>query len=199
MTVILIFIFVIVGLNCIPVLTKINSPKLDKVISRMLIYTIITFVIFKTLLVIDYRLKGLYSNFIINLTFIISSLLFFSLIKNSRAKIVKVILLTPLILISLFTLIFGQIKYECKINDTYKIEVSNGGFLSCGENIKIRKSDFGIFEKAIYSESSLCLIGISKIETIRFDKNQAEFLIYHDGKMDSENPYNYKIENKNVW
>ena len=199
MTAILIFIVAIIGLNCIPLLTKTHSSKLEKVISRILIFTTIAFVIFTTLLFNDYRLKGIYSNSIIGLTFIISSLLFFSLVKNSRKKLIKVLLLTPLVLISLFTLIFGQTKYEHRINDMYKIEVSIGGFLACGENIKITKSEFVIFEKAIYYGNSLCLKGINKIETIEFNKEHAEFLIYHDAKMDSENPYKYEIDNKNVW
>jgi len=102
-------------------------------------------------------------------------------------------------MLSIYSLMFGETIYENKINSTYDINTYDGGFLACGESIRITESSFGILEKTIYSESSLCLKGISKIETIEFNKNRADFLIYHDGEMDSENPYNFEITNKNVW
>jgi ABC-2 type transport system permease protein len=88
---------------------------------------------------------------------------------------------------------------EYKINDLYKIEVSRGGFLACGDILKITKSELWIFDKGIYRESSLCLRGINKIETVDFHYNHAEFLIFHNGEWDSENPFRYEIENKNIW
>lgn len=199
MTAVLIFIAVVIGLNCIPLLTKMNSPKMEKAITQILIYTSLVFVIFTLLLFNDYRLKGIYTNWIIGLAFIISNLLFFVLVKNRRKKFIIVLLMTPLTLLSLITLIFGQVIAEYRINDFYKIEVSNGGFLSCGEIIKITKSEFVFFNKEVYYESGLCLRGIDKIETLEFNKNHANFLIYHNGEMDSENPYSYEIKNKNVW
>jgi len=111
----------------------------------------------------------------------------------------RVFLLTPLILLSLYILLFGQVIAEYKINDLYKIEVSRGGFLACGNIIKITKSELGIFDKEIYTESSLCLRDINKIEILEFHSNHAEFLIYHNGEWDSENPFKYEIENKNIW
>nr|WP_319401675.1 hypothetical protein [uncultured Carboxylicivirga sp.] len=199
MEAILIFIIAIVGLNCIPLLIKKQIPKLEKIISRILILTTITSLIFTTLLFIDYRLKGIYSNSIIGLTFIFSCLLFFSIVKYSRKKILKVILLLPLIIVSIYTLLFGETLYEYRINDTYKIETFIGGFLACGENIKMTKSEFGILERSIYRDNNICLKGIYKIESLELNENHLELLIYHDGEMDSENPYSYEIKNKNVW
>lgn len=199
MTAILIFLAIVIGLNCIPLLIKQHNPKLEKIVSRLLILTTILFLIFTTLLFVDYRIKGIYSNSIIGLTFIISCFLFFSIIQNSRKKIFKVILLTPLIIISIYTLLFGETLHETKINDNYKIESFIGGFLACGENIRMTKSEFGIFEKSIYQDNNICIKGIFKLELLDFNENHLELLIYHDGEMDSENPYRYEIENKNVW
>ena len=94
---------------------------------------------------------------------------------------------------------FGRTIYESKIADGYKIQVTTGGLMSCGELIHLTETKLLIFDKKIVYESSLCLQEIERIETIDFDQNSAEFLIYHNGEMDSENPYKYKIENKNVW
>ena len=110
-----------------------------------------------------------------------------------------VFLLLPLIVLGVFTLLFGRTEKEFEINANYKIAVVTGGIMACGELIKITETKFGIFDKEIYHESGLCLQGIRQIKTIKFDKQIAEFLIYHNGKMDSENPYKYEIENKNVW
>jgi hypothetical protein len=199
MTAILIFIAIVIGLNLIPQLTKKKFPKTEKAVTQILILTTGTFLILTILLFNGFKLKGLYSNPIVGVAFILTSLFYFAAVKNTKRKILSVFLLTPLILLSLFTLLFGRKIYEQKIADNIKIEVSTGGILACGELIHITETKFGIFDKEIYYESSLCLREIEQIKTIKFDKVSAEFLIYHDGEMDSENPYHYKIENKNVW
>jgi hypothetical protein len=35
--------------------------------------------------------------------------------------------------------------------------------------------------------------------TLKIDDKHEEILIYHNGKLDSENPYKYEMERKNVW
>jgi len=97
------------------------------------------------------------------------------------------------------TLLLGQLVYEKKIDETNKISVTTGGFLACGEIIHITQTRFGIFDKDVFHIGNLCLIGINKIETVKLDDKHAEFLIYHNGKMDSENPYKYDVERKNGW
>ncbi|GGD36377.1 hypothetical protein GCM10011343_27800 [Flavobacterium orientale] len=89
--------------------------------------------------------------------------------------------------------------YQQKIDETNKISVSTNGFLACGEIINITQTRFGIFDKEVFHSDNLCLIGINKIEIIKFDDKHAEFLIYHNGLNDSENPYKYDLERKNVW
>ena len=199
MTALIIFIGIIICINCIPLLTKTNFPKMENGIVRVLIASTILFLVFSFFEFNGYKLKGLYTYPLIGVTFIIFTLLYFAFFKNTKKKIMTVFLLTPLIVLSVFTLLFGRTEMEFEINDNYRIAVMTGGIMSCGELIKITETKFGIFDKEIYYESKLCLQGISKIETIMFNKQNAEFLIYHNGKMDSENPYKYEIENKNVW
>lgn len=186
-------------LNLIPQLSKNNFQITGKVVIRMLIFTAMALMILTILQFNGFKIKGVYSNSIIGIVFTSASLLYFTVVKNTKRKLLSVLLLMPLILLSLFALFFGRTIYEKEIAADYKIEVSTGGIMSCGELICLTKTMFGIFDKEIYYESSLCLREIERIETIKFNKDAAEFLIYHNGEMDSENPYHYKIENKNIW
>lgn len=200
MTAIIIFLGLIIGLNCIPLLTKTNFPKTKKVIVKMLIVATILFLTFSIFAFNGYRLKGQYTFMVIGLTFIGLTIVYFTLFKNTKLKILTTIfILTPLLLMSIFTLLFGKVLKEFDINDNTKIIVTVGGFLSCGELIYITQTKFGIFDKEVHYESSLCLRGIEKIETIKIDDRHAEFLIYHNTEMDSENPYKYEVERKNSW
>ena len=199
MTALIIFILIVIGLNLIPYLTKRDFPVVEKAINRVLIFSTVAFLVLTALVFCGYKLKGIYSNPIIGVIFITITILYFVLAKSTKKKLFAVVILTPLILISLVTLLFGRTIYESKIAEGYKIQVSTGGLLSCGELINLTESEFFLFEKAIVHENSLCLREIERIETINFDQNSAEFLIYHNGEMDSENPYKYKIENNNVW
>lgn len=200
MAVIIIFIGVIIGLNCIPLLTKTTFPKTENLIVKLLIATTILFLTILIFAFNGYRLKGQYSFLTISLTFIGLTTIYFALFKNTIAKILTTtFLLTPLLVVSIFMLLFGQVLKEFDINDNTKIIVTTGGFLSCGELIYISQTKFGLFDKEVHYESSLCLRGINKIETAKIDDKHAEFLIYHDKTMDSENPYKYDVERKNGW
>jgi len=99
---------------------------------------------------------------------------------------------------SVYSLMFGQTIYENKINDSYYIKTYVGGFLACGESIRITKSTFMIFDKTIY-QNNLCIKGITKIETIDFNDKSADFQIFHDMELDSENPYELNLENEDIW
>lgn len=199
MIVFLIFIVVIVGFNLIPLLTKKRFSILEKTITRLLISVSMIFLASFILKVYGYKLKGLYSNFIIEASFVFISLTYFALIKNTKRKILIVVILTPMIFLSLFTLLFGRTIYEHRVTDNLKIGVSTGGILTCGEHIILTESKFGFFDKEVYHDGTLCLKNINHIETKNFDNDSAVFLIYYDGEWDSENPYFYEIENKNVW
>ena len=185
-------------LNAIPMLTKAHLPKVEQVIVKILIASVILFILFILLQQNDYRIKGIYTFPFVSLTVIVSSLFYFVLFKNTKRKIVTIFLLIPLIIFCILTLIVGQVLHEFKIDDTYNIAVSKGGFLSCGENISITRSALWIFDKEVFSTNNLCLREIYNIETLKLDENHAEFLIYHNGH-ESENPYLYEVERKNSW
>ena len=178
---------------------KKGIPKLRKVIIRILTISTILFIAFKTFDIFGYKLIGKYTFVAITLTLLISILFYFTLIRNTKKKILIAILLTPLIVLSGFLLLFNRIENDFKLNGKYKLIVVSGGLMACGEHIYLTESKFLLFDKDVYHFSDICLRGISKIETIKFDKNQAEFMIYHNEEMDSENPYLHKIENKNYW
>ena len=199
MTVLVIFVLIVIGLNWIPQLTKWNFPKMENVINRMLVLITVTFFVLTVLSFNGYKLKGLYSNLAIGIIFLMTTIIYFALVKNTTRKLITVVILIPLILLSLFTYLFGRTIYESKIADGYKIQVTTGGIMSCGELIHLTERKYLIFDKEIVYQSSLCLREIKRIETINFDQDSAVFLIYHNGEMDSENPYQYKIENKSMW
>ena len=199
MTFILIIFGVLIGLNLIPELIKKEYPKTEKIIARIVFYATLIFLILILLSFVGIRFKGHYTNTIIGLTFLISSLIYFATNKNTKIKIISIVILFPLILLGFYFQFFNQNLGTYKVNDELNIKISEEGFLACGEIIRLTKSRLLIFEKELIYDSNQCLRGINRIETIEFNDKRAEFLIYHNGEMDSENPYRYEIENKNVW
>ena len=199
MIAILIFILTIIGFNLVPGLTKKRFPKTEKLIERLLIYITITFLILIALSFNGIKLKGIYSNLIVGLIFILTSLLYFAINKNTTRKLISIVVLIPLILSSFYFQFFYHNLGRYKVNDDVDIVVSREGFLACGEIIRLTTSKFIIFDQQLIYNSNECLRGIYKVETIEFNKKRARFLIYHSGELDSENPYNYEIKNINVW
>ncbi len=167
MIAIIIFIGLIIGLNCIPLLTKRTFQKTEKAIKKILAASTILFLIFAIFEFSGYRLKGLYTFSIIIWIFNVSTIVYFAVYKNSIKKLITVFLLTPLIVLSILTLLIGQLVYENKIDKTNNISVTTGGFLACGEIIHITQTRFGIFDKDVYHINNICLIGIKKIETVK--------------------------------
>ena len=199
MTSIIIFIGLIIGLNCIPLLTKTTFPTLEKIVLRILIAATMLFLTFGIIGLNGYSLKGFYTFSTISWTFIVSTIAYFVSFKNTKKKILTAVILTPLLVAACLTLILGQLVYERQLDENYRISVTTGGILDCGEFINITQTRFGIFDKQVFHIGDLCLLGITKIETIKLDYKHAEFLIYHNGQIDSENPYKYEVERKNVW
>jgi ABC-2 type transport system permease protein len=199
MMAIIIFILIIIGFNLIPGLTKKRFPKTEKIIERLLIYITLTFIILLVLSFNGIKLKGIYSNLIVGLIFILTSLLYFAINKNTTRKVISIVALLPLILYSFYFQFFYQNLGRYKVNEDLDIIVSKEGFLACGEIITLTKTKFILFDQQLIYDSNQCLKGIYKIETIEFNKKKARFLIFHSGKFDSENPYNYEINNINIW
>jgi ABC-2 type transport system permease protein len=199
MTAIIIFLGLLIGLNCIPLLIRTNFPKAERTIKIILVASTILFLTFTIFAFNGYRLKGLYTFSTISWTFIVSTIAYFAIFKNTKEKLITIFLLTPLVVLSILTLLLGQLVYENKIDETNKISVTTGGFLACGEIIHITQTRFVIFDKDVFHIENLCLTGINKIETVKLDDKNTEFLIYHNGEYDSENPYKYEVERKNGW
>jgi ABC-2 type transport system permease protein len=171
----------------------------EKVVVRILIAATMLFLTFGIFGLNGYSLKGLYTFSTISWTFIVSTIAYFVIFKITKKKILTAFLLTPLLMVAGLTLILGQLVYERQLDENYRISVTTGGFLACGEIINITQTRFGIFDKQVFHIGDLCLLGITKIETIKLDDKHAEFLIYHNGQLDSENPYKYDVERKNGW
>jgi ABC-2 type transport system permease protein len=199
MTAIIVFIGLIIGLNCIPLLTDTTFPKAEKTIKLTLVASLILLLTFTIFECCGYRLKGLYSFTTISWIFIVSTMAYFVIFKNTKQKLLTSILLTPLLVLTILSTKLAKPVYENKIDETYKISVTTGGFLACGEIIHITQTRFGIFDQDVFHIDNLCLIGINKIEIAKLDHKHAGFLIYHNGEQDSENPYSYDVERKNGW
>lgn len=199
MIAILIFLGLIIGLNCIPLLTNKTFPKVEKVVIRILIASTILFIMVAIFEFNGYRLKGFYTSTILTVTFLASAILYFILFKNTIKKILTILPLTLLLLMSIFLLLAGRLVCEVQIDNKNKLSVTKGGFMACGESYHITQTKFLIFDKYIFHINDLCLLGTKKIEIIKFDNKHAEFLIYHNGEYDSENPYKLNIERKNGW
>lgn len=165
----------------------------------MLIAATMLFLTFGFFELNGYSLKGLYTFSTISWIFIVSTIAYFVIFNITKKKILTAFLLTPLLVVAGLTLILGQLKYERQLDEKNRIAVTTGGFLACGDIINITQSRFGIFDKQVFHIGDLCLLGITKIETVKLDDKHAEFLIYHNGQLDSENPYKYDMERKNGW
>ena len=165
------------------------------------------------LLILDFRFKGKYTTTIIGLTFLISTIILFGLTKKTRTKILSGFLTIPLVIFGISSLIwempiiffyllampFHPPKAKFEIDKNHNIEVRDGGFMACGESLFITESTLLILDKIKHVGNNSCVIGINKIETLSFKEKDVEFLIYHDGKTEFENPYKYQPEIKNVW
>ncbi|WP_422354776.1 hypothetical protein [Roseivirga pacifica] len=138
---------------------------------------------------IGYRPKGLYTHPTIALTFLLSSLLYFSVVSNSKKKLLIVLFTSLTLLFAGTNLVFNRVIYESNIDNTRKVQVSVGGLLACGEIIHITETRFILFDKEIDKNTGLCLRGIERIELRKSRGLERIFEIYHDGTMDSENPY----------
>ena len=213
MTTFLVLISIILGISLVLILTKPDFPKLEKIIKRISFYSLIGIVICALLLAFDFRFKGKYTTSIIGLTFLISTIILFGLTKKIQTKILSGFLAIPLVIFGISSLIWGvpiiffyllampfhPPKAKFEIDKKHNIEVRDGGFMACGESLFITESNLLILDKIKHVGNNSCVIGINKIETLSFKENDVEFLIYHNGKTEFQNPYKYQPEIKNVW
>ena len=213
MTIFLVLITIALGISLVLILTKPDFPRAENIIKKISFYSFIGTVFCTLLLFFRFRLKGEYTTSIIGLTFLLSTIILFGLAKNSRTKLLSGILTIPIFLVGVLSLFFEMTLFffylialpfeppiaKFEINKNHNVEVRVGGFLACGESLVITESQFGILDKQKYVGNNSCVKGINKIETLEFSEIKADFLIYHDGKTEFENPYKYEVELKNVW
>jgi len=129
------FFGILIGLNLIPELIKKEYPKTEKIIVQIVLYTTLIFLILIVLPLVGIRFKDQYTNTIISLTFLISSLIYFAAKKNTRNKTISIVILLPLILVGFYFQFFHQNLGTYKVNDEMNIKISQEGFLACGEII----------------------------------------------------------------
>lgn len=194
MIAIFVFLLIIFGVNCLPFIFKNKFKDFEKVVKKALMFSLIIFFVFTVLLFNDIRLKGIYSYLIIGILFFFSCLFYFAIVENTRKKILLTILLLPTILFGFLLLIFSDVKYQTKLNNKYDLQVVDGGFMTCGENIRVVESKYFVFYKEIKQVNGLCVIGIEKIMIDNVVNNKFDLLIFHNGEMDSENPLHYELD-----
>jgi hypothetical protein len=191
---IIIFISIIIGLFSIPYFFKFDNPKIEKRISAFIVYSFLVFVFLTILLFNDLRLKGMYTYSIFGLLFIFSCILYFVLVKNTKRKLVKAVFLIPTLVVVSVIIYLGRTTYVTNLNDGFNLEVGSGGFMACGEHIRITKANYGIFTKTVQYINGICVIGINKIQVEEKKDNKFKISIFHNGEMDEVNPLNYDFE-----
>ncbi len=204
----LVLVLIVLGICCVFLFTKPDFPLIELIVKRISFYSLIGVLICIVLLIFDLRFKGNYTTSIIGLTFILSTILLFGLTRNTWTKILCGFLTIPLFVIAFLSLIWEMSIFiiyiivlpfepptaKFVINKNHNIEVRVGGFLACGESLIITESKLGVFDKQKYVGNISCVTGISKIETLEFNTNCAEFVIYHDGQTEFDNPYKYRVK-----
>ena len=199
MEIILITLAIIIGINLIPYSAKRNLKKLNQSILKFLIPAVIAFLIVFGMSIVGFKLKGIYGYKILGTAVILGALMYLATCKGVKEKIISNLILIPILLIGIANVLLNNKTGTYKLSEELNIVTSEEGFLGCGETIRLTKPKFLFFDKELKYDSNQCLTGISDIELLRLDDKVVEMLIYHDGKNESENPYNYKIENENVW
>lgn len=185
---------IIAALNYIPRWVNVQSRWLKNTILFALVTSTALFLALTVLAFNGYRIKGFYNFSIITWCFIGSTIAFFTLFKNSKKKIAAVCLLAPTIVLGFWMLVSGQLVYARNMDATHKIFISSDGFLACGETFVIAKTKFRIFDKEVFRDGNLCITGTYSIETVKFDDQNAEFLIYHHGQNNDDGPYRYTVD-----
>jgi hypothetical protein len=193
MITLLLFLGLIIGLYYIP-LSKRIFPTEKNIIAQVFTVSTFFFLAFVIFTWYGYKLKGQYTFTVLTTVFLVSAIVYLVVLENSKTKVIIAFLTTPLIALGIIALTFNNHIYDNQLDKTYKIIVTTGGLLACGEHIQITQTRFGIFDKDIKSIDNLCLKGIHKIETYTIDDQRVVLLIHHNGKLDSENPYRYGWE-----
>ncbi|GAB5556870.1 MAG: hypothetical protein SchgKO_10830 [Schleiferiaceae bacterium] len=193
------FLALVVGVNLMPQWVDWKAPRWVAASRKALVFTSGGFVLVLFLNLAGYSLKGAYTHTVVYVSFMMSCFLFFALVKNSMKKIIAVALLSLALLLCTFMLMFDRTLYRTEVTDNLAIQVTQGGFLACGEQIRWTQSTMGIFDVDLGVDNNLCLTGIYKIEIASISDDQVELLIFHGKTRDSEFPYFYTLEIQGDW
>jgi hypothetical protein len=99
----------------------------------------------------------------------------------------------------LFGIIIGLLNwktFETDVNNSMKIVFTKGGIMTCSGHLSLSKTSYLIFDEKLFSDYSLCLDKIYKIETLNFSNDEVELYIFHSNE---DSPMLYKIKNENLW
>jgi hypothetical protein len=191
------FILLIIGLNLIQYLTKRRFPRIERIIKRILVISLIVLSIIVICDFNGYCLKGIYSLQVIGSSTLIFTILVFIFCQNTIKKFIDIFFLI-LIQFSFWFLFYNQTLGEFNLDENHIIIVKSPKMFTNGESLYITKTKYFIFNQVVFSDTDLGLSGIFKIDKIYNDALTSKILIFHDQKMDSWNPYEYTL-NKKEW
>lgn len=198
MILIISFFILIFALNVVPEFLKLPSINLVKRVKQILLVSTTLVSITLAFRINNYTLVGTYTTDAFVVIFHLSCATYFMLVPNSVKKIITSLFLVIMMLLTIMISLFGRVKYELELDDDLSVKVQTGGIMACGDQIILTKSQYLIFEKQVHYEGALCLRNIEQIEVVDRSQDLLSLKIYHDGEYDSENPYFYQIDRKEI-
>lgn len=134
--------------------------------------------------------RGAYTKQVISLLLAIQTIISFGILRNTWRKIGFIVIALPMLFIQAVYFPLGMTGHSLQLSNNRSVETVSSGFLGCGESIRLIEYKYLFFKKELYSNNSLCLTGIYKLEAGSSDN---EVLIYHSGEFDLENPYRFVL------
>ncbi|TNE29790.1 MAG: hypothetical protein EP346_05410 [Bacteroidetes bacterium] len=191
MTIVFLFAVLILALNFLPGLWKERLVGVEKYIwvlwlGLSLIYILLVF----GMLHLKVEPRGAYTKQVVSLMLAALTVISFATLSNSWKKIGFIAIALPLLFIQAIIFPVGVTTLSLPISNNRSVELLSGGFMACGESIRVVEYKYLLFKKEVFENSSLCLTGVDKLE---LGDAEGEVLIYHSGEFDVENPYRYVL------
>ena len=184
---------------CRPYLLKAEFPKIQKLVVWIFLVSVFLFSVILSLDLSGYELKGDYTFSILSGITLLAIATFFIRVKNFKRKIVVFLVTLPLILIIILSNVFGHKLSQTPIDENHKLIVFSGGFMACPTHFYIVESQFGIFDKRLKKIDGICFSEIKKVELIDKNAKTVDFLVYHGGEYEMENPHRLQVERNSEW
>ncbi|TAE62382.1 MAG: hypothetical protein EAY68_08725, partial [Bacteroidetes bacterium] len=189
---------VTIALNYIPELTKKRFPKTEKGIQIAILITALLYILFTVANMYGYKIKGRYTHTVTTYLFWLSSLAYFVLVENTKLKLLSIFLVVPIWIITFFSITFGRQVYQTKIDDDYRLIISSGGWLTCGEPIYITQTQYLFFNKEIKTVGELCLKGVYRVDVKKINEDGFELFFYSSELTSQENPIRFVLYPKKL-